>query len=138
VKFPDNMYEQIYPKGEPTYFTCTNSCNTEIYCSERCRKTAWESYHETLCTGPNLGPSHPFQRLKDLAVKLGRTNFLMIFQIFGMGIQNYKRYNDKDRVFEEFEAFLANQEACEQDTEAVELMKEALIKLTPYYHSGQL
>ncbi len=49
-----------------------------------------------------------------------------------MAIQNYKTYNDKERGFEDFDAFLANPEPSPGDVEAVELLKHALMHHAPY------
>ncbi|KAH7440736.1 hypothetical protein KP509_03G007800 [Ceratopteris richardii] len=36
----------------PAVVFCIGGCEDEFFCSEKCAKAAWESYHSLLCSGP--------------------------------------------------------------------------------------
>eukprot|EP01105_Mastigella_eilhardi_P022039 TRINITY_DN5398_c0_g1_i1.p1 TRINITY_DN5398_c0_g1~~TRINITY_DN5398_c0_g1_i1.p1 ORF type:complete len:447 (-),score=107.92 TRINITY_DN5398_c0_g1_i1:11-1351(-) len=51
-------------------------CAAEVYCSEECKRVAWESHHKLLCSGGNQG--HPYAKLYAECAEAGRVNPLLI------------------------------------------------------------
>eukprot|EP01112_Ceratiomyxa_fruticulosa_P004344 TRINITY_DN1485_c0_g1_i3.p1 TRINITY_DN1485_c0_g1~~TRINITY_DN1485_c0_g1_i3.p1 ORF type:complete len:516 (+),score=55.60 TRINITY_DN1485_c0_g1_i3:279-1826(+) len=73
----------VYPKGLPSMVSC--DCNNkpwcELYCSEECKKRAWEDYHRVLCGSDQL------QRIYEICRKMERSNPLLITRMFAIVTQ---------------------------------------------------
>ncbi|XP_062184417.1 histone-lysine N-methyltransferase ATXR2 [Phragmites australis] len=42
--------------GLPSVVACPGGCEGELYCSQSCADSDWDSYHSLLCTGSKTGP----------------------------------------------------------------------------------
>eukprot|EP01080_Neovahlkampfia_damariscottae_P006622 gene6622-10788_t len=107
------------------------TCGLEKYCSESCQKTAWSNYHRLLCP-KGYSEQEEINKLKQLAIKLNRTNPLLISKMFAMMAERMiKLKNDNFKVeksFEIFSRFIQNEEFHEGDEECLELIQKQLMK----------
>lgn len=67
-------------------------CNHVFYCSEKCRQSAWDQYHEVMCPGSAVGPDDPYILFEKHAFKYC-DNFFLLEKMLAIIIQQTRKLN---------------------------------------------
>lgn len=131
--------ERTYPQ-----FIKCDGCDVQVYCSEKCKREAWENYHNILCTQNNF--ESPLVSIMQLCLYFvfivlifsmnGRTNPLFIIRMMTMMVLKYKEIDQAHpemphmhkvlKAKGPFTMFMTVEEESPLEEEAVDSLKQII------------
>eukprot|EP01102_Stenamoeba_stenopodia_P001695 TRINITY_DN1153_c0_g1_i1.p1 TRINITY_DN1153_c0_g1~~TRINITY_DN1153_c0_g1_i1.p1 ORF type:complete len:468 (-),score=96.04 TRINITY_DN1153_c0_g1_i1:905-2263(-) len=113
----------------------------EVYCSERCRDQAWDTYHRLLCpTDRTEEVTNALVELRNIATQSARTNPIVIARAFATTIQSLESETKESnsavgstnktpsekrikQLYRKYSNFVANEEPTPNDHTIVDLLR---------------
>ncbi|KAL0482092.1 hypothetical protein AKO1_013211 [Acrasis kona] len=125
------QHEKQYPPGIQV---CICDCGAK-YCSDTCKKLAWEQYHNVMCD------SEVLEELVQLSKSLGRNNPVLICKMMACCVSTAlstwnmdEQDDDEESILKEstylFDRFVQNEERHGGDVGVVEVIKKMFYKKT--------
>jgi len=123
----EQIFDFIFQGQSPpqSKLFCPKNCQTlyEVYCSESCQKTAWETYHRLLCPKARPEIADHVKKLIANCQNVKRTNPLVVARIFSTVANMNEKGIDPRIAFRPYQRFISYEASAPGDQEAFDYIK---------------
>jgi hypothetical protein len=88
-------------QGNTEAFACLNGCSDVLYCSEKCRHSAWNQFHSSLCRN-----NSKLHKLLSYHYQIGEVDhmdhFILVTRMIAMMVSKYTATGAVEHLFDQF------------------------------------